>query len=127
MVEKLAVLDETGNLLEDTIIYPHAPQKKRAESLIKLEELIRKHQVTVIALGNGTASRETEDIIAELLARLQQPPVLLRPQGHAVLLGHAVGGLLHPGDGLEVPRPRRLPPWTCSSARPATGIRTGPR
>ena len=51
---KLAVLDETGNPIEHTVIHPHPPQKRTAESRHKLEELIRKHQVSVVAIGNGT-------------------------------------------------------------------------
>ncbi|MFO0850102.1 MAG: Tex family protein [Gemmataceae bacterium] len=76
---KLAVLDETGALLEDAVIYPHPPQKKPAEAKRKLEQLIRKYQTPVIAIGNGTACRETETLVSELLAefearRLNPPP-----------------------------------------------------
>jgi uncharacterized protein len=68
---KLAVLDEIGNLLEDGVIYPHnSNSTKRDEAKAKLEELVRKHQVHVIAIGNGTACRETEELISELLAAL---------------------------------------------------------
>ncbi len=68
---KLAVLDETGNLLEDGVVYPHTGgQAKKLEGRIRLEELIRKHQVSVIAIGNGTACRETEEVISELIANL---------------------------------------------------------
>jgi uncharacterized protein len=66
---KLAVLDEIGNLLEDAVIYPHTGNKK-PEARAKLEELVRKHQVHVIAIGNGTACRETEEIVSELIAHL---------------------------------------------------------
>jgi uncharacterized protein len=68
---KLAVLDETGNLLEDGVIYPHPPQNKKADAKAKLEELVRKHQVPVIAIGNGTACRETEEVVSELIAELE--------------------------------------------------------
>jgi uncharacterized protein len=68
---KLAVLDETGNLLEDGVIYPHTPpQTRRAEARVRLEELVRKHQLQVIAIGNGTACRETEEVVSELIADL---------------------------------------------------------
>jgi uncharacterized protein len=67
---KLAALDEHGNLLEDGVIFPHPPQNKKAEARAKLEELLRKHQVHVIAVGNGTACRETEEIVSELIAHL---------------------------------------------------------
>jgi uncharacterized protein len=66
---KLAVLDEIGNLIEDGVIYPHSGSK-RDEAKAKVEELVRKHQVQVIAIGNGTACRETEELISELLANL---------------------------------------------------------
>src|SRR5260370_3203173 len=52
---KLAALDETGNLLEHAVIYPHQPQNKKDEARLKLEEMIRKHQLTLITIGNGTA------------------------------------------------------------------------
>jgi uncharacterized protein len=68
---KLAALDETGNLLEDAVIHPHPPQNKKKEARVKLEELIRRHQLNVIAIGNGTACRETEEIVSELIAELE--------------------------------------------------------
>ena len=69
---KLAALDETGNLLGDGIIFPHPPQKKEEEALARLEEMVRRYQIHVIAIGNGTACRETEELVSKLLARLEQ-------------------------------------------------------
>ncbi|HTU89343.1 MAG TPA: Tex-like N-terminal domain-containing protein [Gemmataceae bacterium] len=66
---KLAVLDEIGSMLEDGVIYPHTGNK-RDEAKAKLEQLVRKHQMQVIAIGNGTACRETEELISELIAEL---------------------------------------------------------
>lgn len=63
---KIAVVDETGKVSATTTIYPHAPQHKHAEALRALSELIEQHAVTLIAIGNGTASRETEALVAEL-------------------------------------------------------------
>ncbi|GAB4518059.1 MAG: Tex family protein [Anaerolineae bacterium] len=63
---KVAVIDPTGKVLETTTIYPHAPQNHWNESLRTLSQLIAKHTVTLIAIGNGTASRETEQHVAEL-------------------------------------------------------------
>lgn len=63
---KIAVVDPTGKLLATDTIYPHPPQKRTAESLKSLEQLISKHKVTVIAIGNGTASRESEQLVSEL-------------------------------------------------------------
>jgi len=69
---KLAVLDETGVLIEEAVIYPHQPQKKTAEAKRKLEQLIRKYQTSVVAIGNGTACRETEQVVADLIADFEQ-------------------------------------------------------
>ena len=63
---KIAVVDETGKVLKTTTIYPHAPMNQKTESLEMLSDLIHRHAVTLIAIGNGTASRETERLIAEL-------------------------------------------------------------
>jgi transcriptional accessory protein Tex/SPT6 len=73
---KLAVLDEHGNLQGEGVIYPHAPQNKRSEARAKLEELVRAHRVDVIAIGNGTACRQTEELVADLIAELNgtKPP-----------------------------------------------------
>lgn len=68
---KVAVLDETGALLEDAVIHPHPPQKKAAEARLKLEQLARKYQTPVIAIGNGTACRETEQVVSDLIAELE--------------------------------------------------------
>lgn len=64
---KLAVVDETGKLLEVGVIFPHPPQKKREEAAEAVKKLIDKWQVTVIAIGNGTASRETESFMSNLI------------------------------------------------------------
>ncbi len=63
---KLAVVGTTGKLLDTGTIYPHAPQNQWKESKEKLKGLIEKHKVTLISIGNGTASRETEQLAAEL-------------------------------------------------------------
>ncbi len=64
---KAAVIDETGKYLEGTTIYPHPPQNKSTEAKKILLQLIDKYKVEIIAIGNGTASRETEFLIAELI------------------------------------------------------------
>lgn len=63
---KVAVIDETGKVLDTATIYPHPPQKRADEALQALEKLIARYQVQLIAIGNGTASRETEQLIAQL-------------------------------------------------------------
>jgi protein Tex len=65
---KVAALDETGTLLDQTVIFPHQPQNRKAEAKYKLAELIGRNQLSVIAIGNGTACRETEEIVSDLLA-----------------------------------------------------------
>ncbi len=64
---KVAVVDATGKVLATDTIYPHEPQKKWQESLDKLGKLIKAHNVTLISIGNGTASRETEQLAAQLI------------------------------------------------------------
>jgi uncharacterized protein len=67
---KIAVVDATGKVLATETIYPHAPQNQRQAALNTLALLVTRHKVTVIAIGNGTASRETEQLVAELTRRL---------------------------------------------------------
>ena len=64
---KVAVVDPTGKVLETGTIYPHEPQKERDKSLKTLAALAKKHHVTLITIGNGTASRETEQLAADLI------------------------------------------------------------
>jgi uncharacterized protein len=68
---KVAVIDETGKFLEGDTIYPHEPKKRWDFSKQQLKTLIQKHKATVIAIGNGTASRETEQLAAELIQEMQ--------------------------------------------------------
>jgi uncharacterized protein len=69
---KVAVIDKTGKYLEGQTIYPHEPKNRRDYSKIQLKELIDKHQVDVIAIGNGTASRETEMLVAEVINEMER-------------------------------------------------------
>ncbi len=70
---KLSVVDATGKVLDTTVIYPTAPQNKIDESKAVLKKLIEKYNVTLISLGNGTASRESEMVIVDLLKELSRP------------------------------------------------------
>lgn len=70
---KLAVVDETGKVLDTKVIYPTAPQNKVAEAKTELKRLIKKYNVSLISVGNGTASRESEQVIVELLKELDTP------------------------------------------------------
>ncbi|MBR3834212.1 MAG: RNA-binding transcriptional accessory protein [Lachnospiraceae bacterium] len=68
---KLAVVDPTGKVLDTVVIYPTAPQNKVAEAKAVLKKLIDKYGITLISLGNGTASRESEMVIVELLKEIK--------------------------------------------------------
>jgi uncharacterized protein len=70
---KLAVVDATGKVLDTKVIYPTAPQNKVEESKKILKQLIDKYDISLISVGNGTASRESEVIIVELLKELKKP------------------------------------------------------
>lgn len=69
---KIAIVDETGKLLDYTTVYPTEPQNKVEESKKELIDLIQKYNVDIIAIGNGTASRESEMIIADMLKELDR-------------------------------------------------------
>ena len=85
---KLAVVDPTGKVLDTTVIYPTAPQNKVEEAKAVLKKLILKYHITLISLGNGTASRESEQIIVELLKEL---PVKVQ---YSLSMKRALGSIL---------------------------------
>jgi uncharacterized protein len=64
---KVAVSDPTGKLLDTVTIYPHEPQKRWKEALEILQKLVERHKVSLITIGNGTASRETEQLVVDLI------------------------------------------------------------
>jgi uncharacterized protein len=64
---KLAVVDETGKFYFKSVIYPHPPKAKRAEAFKLFKEVLNKYPIEIIAIGNGTASRETEEFVAEAI------------------------------------------------------------
>ena len=70
---KLAVVDATGKVLDTKVIYPTAPQNKVEEAKAELKKIIKKYNVDLISVGNGTASRESEQVIVELLKELDRP------------------------------------------------------
>ena len=69
---KLAVVDSTGKVLDTVVIYPTAPQNKVEEAKATLKKLIKKYDISLISCGNGTASRESEQIIAELIHEIPE-------------------------------------------------------
>jgi protein Tex len=75
---KVAIVDENGRYVESTTIFPHPPAGRWAEAKGTLKALIAKHEIAVIAIGNGTASRETEQLAAEVIRELER---LGRPAG----------------------------------------------
>ena len=70
---KIAVVDATGKVLDTTVVYPTPPQNKTEEAKAKLKALIKKHKVSLISIGNGTASRESEQFVAEMIRELDTP------------------------------------------------------
>jgi len=75
---KVAIVDENGQYVESTTIFPHAPSERWGEAKATLKALIAKHDIAVIAMGNGTASRETEQLAAEVIRDLEK---MGRPAG----------------------------------------------
>lgn len=84
---KLAVIDSTGKVVDHGAIFPNAPQHKTVEAEAVLVQLCQKHQVALIAIGNGTASRETDRFVADVLKRhpeLQATSVIVNEAGASV-------------------------------------------
>jgi protein Tex len=69
---KVAVVDATGKLLDTATIYPHEPKKDWAGALVTLAQLAKKHGVELVSVGNGTASRETDKLVAELSSKMPE-------------------------------------------------------
>ncbi|SHE48033.1 uncharacterized protein SAMN02745195_00491 [Thermoanaerobacter uzonensis DSM 18761] len=90
---KIAVVDETGKLLDTATVYPTPPQNDIENSKKVLKELIEKYNVTLIALGNGTASRESEMFIAELIKELSREVkyVIVNEAGASVYSASQIG------------------------------------
>ena len=70
---KLAVVDETGKVLDTVVVYPTAPQNKVEEAKKVVKGLIKKYGITLISIGNGTASRESEQIVVDMLKEIKEP------------------------------------------------------
>ncbi|MBB71094.1 MAG: RNA-binding transcriptional accessory protein [Legionellales bacterium] len=84
---KVVVVDSTGKLLDTAVIYPHKPQQQWDKSIKILADLASKHQVELISIGNGTASRETESLVADVLKQhkdLQAAKVVVSEAGASV-------------------------------------------
>ena len=90
---KVVVVDQTGKLLDHTAIYPHAPKHQWDASLATLSALVKKHAVELISIGNGTASRETDKLAKELIAKhpdLRMTSVVVSEAGASVYSASAL-------------------------------------
>lgn len=97
---KVAVVDGTGKVVDTDTVYPHAPARRWDEALSRLAALVRKHQVELVAIGNGTASRETDKLAAELIlavpeAKLQK--LVVSEAGASVYSASALAAAELPG------------------------------
>ncbi|WP_405294835.1 Tex family protein [Methanobrevibacter sp.] len=81
---KLAIIDETGKVLKTSLIYPTAPQNKVAESIKTVKKLIDEYDINVIAIGNGTASRESEEIVAKIIKDTTVEYIIVNEAGASV-------------------------------------------
>jgi protein Tex len=72
---KVSVLDQTGKFLKYEAIFPHTGAEKRKQAAVTLKQLIEKYEIELIAIGNGTASRETDEFVAEVLANTEKKPI----------------------------------------------------
>ena len=81
---KLAIIDETGKVLDTALIYPTAPQNKVKESIKTVRGLIEKYNINVIAIGNGTASRESEEIVAQIIKGTGVEYIIVNEAGASV-------------------------------------------
>lgn len=97
---KVAVVDTTGKVVDTAVIYPHEPQRQWNESLATLGKLALKHRVELIAIGNGTASRETDKLAADLvkgLAELKMNKIVVSEAGASVYSASAFASEELPG------------------------------
>jgi uncharacterized protein len=81
---KLAIIDETGKVLDTALIFPTEPQNRVKESIKTVRELIKKYGINVIAIGNGTASRESEEIVAEIIKGTNVEYIIVNEAGASV-------------------------------------------
>ena len=81
---KLAIIDETGKVLDTGIIYPTEPQNKVEESIKIVRELIKEYDINIIAIGNGTASRESEEIVSRIIIGTDVEYIIVNEAGASV-------------------------------------------
>ncbi|MDO5860126.1 Tex family protein [Methanobrevibacter sp.] len=81
---KLAIIDDTGKVLDTALIYPTEPQNKVKESVETVRELIGRYDINVIAIGNGTASRESEEIVSDIIKGTDVEYIIVNEAGASV-------------------------------------------
>ncbi|PZV10757.1 MAG: RNA-binding transcriptional accessory protein [Leptolyngbya sp.] len=101
---KVAAVDGTGKFLEYQAVFPHQSQNQRRQAADTLAGMIRKHKIELIAIGNGTASRETDAFVAEVLKTLSNPPVkvLVNESGASIYSASEVAAAEFPDLDLTV-------------------------
>jgi protein Tex len=131
---KVAVLDGEGNLLDHCVIHPHTPQNHRYEAKMKLKDLVGKYTVGVVAIGNGTACRETEELVAEMIAEgtlFHERATAGGEQPQVLAVAAPAAGALEPGLAPELaPAPPAAEPApeaaASGAAEPAVAPQTEP-
>ena len=91
---KVAVIDEAGTVVETTIVYPHQPRNEWDAGIGVLADLVTRHQVELVSIGNGTASRETDKLVSDMMKRhpeLRVNKVVVSEAGASVYAASAVG------------------------------------
>lgn len=87
---KLVCLDESGNLLHNETIYPHPPQNKSKQAINKIDQLVNMYKVDVIAIGNGTAGRETDNLVRRIRFNRSVKSIMVNENGASVYSASAV-------------------------------------
>lgn len=87
---KLVCLDESGNLLHNETIYPHPPQSQSKQSINKIEQLVDLYKIDVIAIGNGTAGRETENLVQRIRFNRSVKSIMVNESGASVYSASSV-------------------------------------
>lgn len=88
---KLAIIDSTGNVLQTALIHPTAPQRKVEESKKIVKNLIEKHDIDIIAIGNGTACRESEEVVADIIKETPVEYIIVNEAGASVYSASDIG------------------------------------
>ncbi len=91
---KVAVIDEAGNVVETTVVYPHQPRNEWDAAIAVLADLVARHSVELVSIGNGTASRETDKLVSEMMKRhaeLRVNKVIVSEAGASVYSTSAIG------------------------------------